>query len=130
MTTPPDSFIAGLVGTNALRDKSHDTVRLALDLAGFDGESEELVTETVQRVRYATRDKRSGQSLLAVFGVLSMSNRELGEAIGMPQSTVQAMQCGRVPERLTRDQRKRLTDLFRVQLDACKKALARLEKGE
>jgi hypothetical protein len=51
------------------------------------------------------RDERASYGALATFINARMTNVEIGQEIGMPKSTVQAIGAGRVPERYTREQR-------------------------
>ena len=104
------------------------TIGMVLDLEGYDTSDEAWVRAVRKRAAWIIRDERAGFGAVSALIEMRLSNEQIGKAIGMPKSTVQAMGAGRVVERLTEDQRARmhkLLNLMNEQLDTVRAALGR-----
>lgn len=89
----------------------YSALRLQLDLEGFDAENPELVADAVKQARQVMRDRRFLRGAMGQFTSVMLTNAEIGQRLGgIPKSSVQAIACGRIPERFTAAQR----DLFKV----------------
>ena len=137
MTNPhpanlPDELIARLStaipGTHRSKENDLAPIEMILDLEGYDTSDPAWVKAVRKRAAKVIHAER------ASFGALSalinmrcaIRNEDIGAAIGLPKSTVQAIGAGKVPERLTEDQRARfhiLLDWLHDQLDEVRVAI-------
>lgn len=97
--------------------------RLQLDCFGHDSEDEDLLAAALKQARQVLRDRRAAHGILGRFVDLMLPNAAIGEAIGLPKSTVQAIACGRMVERFRHDTRDKLRELLRNHITVCQECL-------
>jgi hypothetical protein len=107
-------------------DNGYPTVKLRLELAGYDTDDETTFMEAISQVRMAVREQRAVTSIIGRLTALKLTDRVLGDAMGIPRSTVQAMGCGRKAERLTKAEKQALAGFVAEHIAACQKILAEL----
>lgn len=87
--------------------------RLQMDCMGYDGADDALFDQAFKAAIKVRRDRRFLHGVLGRFTSLMMSNAMIGAELELPKSTVQAIACGRLPERFTAKQRATLAGIFR-----------------
>lgn len=68
--------------------------------------------------------------ILGLLSAFKLTDRAIGQVIGMPRSTVQAMASGVLAERFSRAQKDRLVDLVKEIRGICDTVLDRLVERE
>ncbi len=113
-------------GSHRSKEQDLAGIELILDLEGYDTSDAAWVKAVRKRAAWVIRDERASFGALAALLEMKITNESVGRAIGMPKSTVQATGAGRVPERLTEDQRARmhtLLDALARQIDVVRESL-------
>jgi len=130
MNPAPDSLSDALIARLAQiipTDTDNEALIMVLDLEGFDTTDAAWVKKVRKRAARTIWDRRASFGALARLDTIRLTNEEVGKWLdGMPKSTVQAMVCGRIPERFTKAQKAgfaRLLDYLQDQIDATREAL-------
>lgn len=98
-------------------------IRLKLDLAGYDVSDPAFVESAWRQALQVVRKRRARFGALGQFRALMLTDKEIGEKIGMPKSTVQAVATGRVVERFTAAQKKAFQNLIVEFVEECRSVL-------
>lgn len=105
-------------------DVLYPNLVLTLDIEGYDASDPELVAAAVKAARQAMRDRRFLNSAMGRFTSAMYTNSEIGQKLGgIPKSSVQAIACGRLPERYTPAQRAAFRALIADVVESCRSAL-------
>jgi hypothetical protein len=130
MNPPVESLPAALIErlADCIPGNKNDmaSIEMILDLEGYDTTDQAWVKACRARAAWTIRDQRAQHGALARIIAARLSNEEIGKAIGLPKSTVQAMGAGRVPERFTDQQRARFRRLLDLMAEAIESARAAL----
>lgn len=93
-----------------------------LDLFGYAIDPESVLS--AQRQAREVRNMRQRTTgVLPRFRALMLRDGDLGQILGIPRSTIQAIAAGRLAERYTPAQRAALRELVNYTLSECQKAL-------
>ena len=108
-------------------DEDNAALCMVLDPEGYDTTDRDWVRQVRKRAAHKIHARRAQFGALALLIDMRLPNEEIGRWLdNMPKSTVQAMACGRVVERLTPAQKagfSELLALLQVQLDSVVAAL-------